>query len=132
MKALHVVTCCVILFSCSNGSDDDFEDPSDYNDRIEEGIERNACWTQSPVEIATHLFGPHDHERSFSLSYQASDEGVRVEVTREGLQDDSVRGERRLLLFEQIDGRWEISKISLTVRCYEARGHDDYSTKPCS
>lgn len=133
MKVLQAITWCLVLLACSEGSDDDsVEDPIGYNDRIEEGIRQNACWVQSPVEIATYFFGPHEHERSFLLDYQATDEGVEVEVTLEGLQDDSVFGERRTLIFQQTDGRWLIKKIHLGVRCQEGRGHNNYSAAPCS
>lgn len=132
MKTLHAITWCVVVVACSNGSENITEDTSAYNARIDEGIRKNACWVQSPVEIATHLFGPHEHERSFFLSYQVRDEDIRVEVTLEGLQDDSVFGERRTLTFQQTDGRWVIKEIHQTVRCREGRGHDDYSSEPCS
>ncbi len=48
-----------------------------------------------------------------------------------GLRDDSVSAMRKIASVEYIDGNWIFGDISQTYKCYEGRGHNDFSSDKC-
>jgi hypothetical protein len=57
---------------------------------------------------------------------------ANVTVTIDGLEDDSVAGERWVLQFaEQPDGSIRLAAAQRTVRCQPGRGHEEYSAALC-
>ena len=48
-----------------------------------------------------------------------------------GLKDDSVSAMRKIASIEYIDGNWIFGDISQTYKCYEGRGHNDFSSEKC-
>ena len=60
------------------------------------------------------------------------DSKLTVVITDDGYLDDSVRGKRTTLVVERgADGIWNIKSSAEAWRCYEGRGHTDFSTDPC-
>jgi hypothetical protein len=105
---------------------------ADLNAKIDDGIANSLCWATSPLDITNHFFSPKDHERYYNVEFNRTAAGAEVIVTIEGLQDDSVFGERRKIEFVEVNQRWYIKTIGIQVKCQDGRGHSSYSEKSCS
>jgi hypothetical protein len=57
---------------------------------------------------------------------------ITITLTHEGLEDDSVDGEKRIIEFEKINDLWTIKSIRLGFKCWKSRGHTNYSGDLCS
>jgi len=56
---------------------------------------------------------------------------AEVTATLDGLLDDSIRAERYLLVLERQNDAWRLRSARWTQRCWEGRGHQDFSTELC-
>ena len=137
--ALFVITLLLMLSSCS--SEDDYssfisEDTNKYNSQISSAINVNEAWATTPYQIVGKLFGPEyrtEGNSRFSLEQaEISNEHVRIIVTQEGLLDDSVYGEKRIIEFKYKVNRWMIDNIKLGFKCQSGRGQEEYSGELCS
>jgi len=124
------------LLSCDNR--DDFksfitEDIKKYNDRITEWKTRGEEWTNDPILITRELFRSDAPERKTIITFESKAfDRVTVTLTQEGLSDDSVDGEKRIIEFEEINNSWTIRQIRLGFKCWKSRGHTNYSGDLCS
>lgn len=85
---------------------------------------------------------PSDVDAQVSVDYAGGETPTRatVTVTLDGFLDDSVRGSRTVLQFEkeacptcEPDGaRWHLRTQEEAWRCYEGRGHQDFSKELCN
>ena len=128
-----------MLSSCS--SSDDYssfiaEDTNKYNSQIVSATDGNEVWATTPYLIVGKLFGPEyrtEGNSGFALEQtEISNEHVRIIVTQEGLLDDSVFGEKRIIEFRYKANGWTIDNIKLGFKCQSKRGHQNYSGEPCS
>lgn len=72
--------------------------------------------------------------RTIEIKADSSEDAskVTVIVTDDGYMDDSVRGKRTTLRIEMdANGVWQIKSSAEAWRCWEGRGHTDFSTAPC-
>ena len=72
--------------------------------------------------------------RNISISSKFADVNDRLTVTviDDGLLDDSVRGEKiQVELQVGSDGVWKVLSYARTWRCWDNRGHTDFSEAPC-
>ena len=60
-----------------------------------------------------------------------TDAEATVLVTALGLRDDSIRDERLLLTYRPYGPTWELVEAARQVRCWEGRGHQDWSPAAC-
>lgn len=128
-----------LLLACHNKDDlDSFQDVdiSDFNLQIEKGIRNQEQWAKTPYLIVNQLFGPQYNSEgyhTFILEQYENDSSLTIIVTQEGLLDDCVEGEKRIIEFKFSNGFWIISKMRLGIKCYEYRGgHTNYSGEGCS
>lgn len=54
-----------------------------------------------------------------------------IEVTLDGLLDDSIRSEKMSFYLSRRENEWSISSKRVQYRCWNGRGHTDFSEKPC-
>lgn len=138
MKRLfYISTLFAICTACRNNDDvDSFVqvEAKEYNSRIAEWTTQREAWTTDPVLITRKLFNNEgDPERKTVIDFESqANDKVRVTLTQEGLSDDSVYGEKRIIDFELINGVWTITQIRLGFRCSKSRGHTNYSGYLCS
>lgn len=128
-----------MLSSCSSGDDySSFipEDIASYNSQITSAIDVSEAWVTTPYQIVGKLFGPEyrtEGNSKFDLEQaEISNEHVRIIVTQEGLLDDSVYGEKRIIEFKYKGNRWVIDNIKLGFKCQSGRGQQKYSGEICS
>jgi hypothetical protein len=68
------------------------------------------------------------------ITAESTEEGqgpTTVTVTLDGLGDDSVRGQRVVLVFEPNGSQWQLVSGKSEQRCWPGRGHQDYSPELC-
>lgn len=125
-----------VLLSCDNKDDlKSFitEDIKKYNDRITEWRTSGEIRTTDPILITRELFRYDDPERKTIIDFESKTvDRVTVTLTQEGLSDDSVDGEKRIIEFEKVNNSWTIKQIRLGFKCWKSRGHTNYSGQPCS
>jgi len=115
-------TCFVILSACGNYHDSPTSTGAvqNLNKQLEEGRLNNDNWTNSPEEIARHLFPPVSHDsgpkRYEVTKTSTSNETCLVTVLEEGAIDDEVLGERRIIAFQKITGKWNITSYQYAAK----------------
>ncbi len=100
-------------------------------------ISRNRIKDFDPKAVAIQLFNtPYQGEgnplEEISVAYLA---GGKAEIihTISGLTDDSINGMRyRIELERNRRNEWEIIWVGLQTKCWQNRGHQDWSDKLCS
>ncbi|GHN00420.1 hypothetical protein WSM22_19090 [Cytophagales bacterium WSM2-2] len=123
-----------IFTSCNRDNVDSFivEDPQAYNDQIAGWYAEGKSWTNDPILIARELFRPDGPDRKTIIDFEPGEnDAATITLTREGLSDDSVGGEMRIIELEKAGGTWTIKKIRLGFKCWDGRGHQNYSGQPC-
>ena len=89
-----------------------------------------------PLLVAHAFAGFEARHVTLAVSYTSGESAVRatVTVTLDGLLDDSVRGEEHVLTFARDAAKapWRLEQASSRVRCWQGRGHVEFSTAPCS
>jgi hypothetical protein len=93
----------VLLSACDNKDDiDSFieVDIVEFNQKIENGIPSREPWVETPYLIVNQLFGPQynsEGHQIFILEQYENDCSLTVIVRHDGLLDDSVAGEKRII-----------------------------------
>ena len=107
----------------------------DFNTKVAAARERGEAWVKSPLQVALKLVGDNQECRQRNIEIKSTPEAFRdahVVITEDGFLDDSVRGVRyELKLRRSPRGEWQVQAAAKTWRCWEGRGHQDYSTEPC-
>lgn len=89
----------------------------------------------TPIEIALAIAGAFDGATQQVIQVNAGSEAPsasHVTVLRDGLLDDSVRGERwEVTLKRTPSGRWEISEVKRAWRCRRGELPDRFATVRC-
>jgi hypothetical protein len=89
-----------------------------------------------PLLVAHAFAGVEARNVSVAVSYASGESAVRATatVTLDGLLDDSVRGEEHVLTFarDAVGAPWRLEQATSRVRCWQGRGHTEFSAAPCS
>lgn len=124
MKKVNVVIFYISLFvvaACKNGYESAQEvNPTALNNKIASGIQQKAAWVETPESIVQELFPRSVHEEG-NAYYMLEDKLLpdatrRITITEEGPLDDEVNGERTIINFQFMNGRWEITKMTYAAR----------------
>jgi hypothetical protein len=127
---LALVLAVGVLAAC--GDDDEPVGESVPVERFNErAASSNEPWTRSPDRFAAEFLRIDEREgEGLEVSFEQDDEELVVTLDR--LSDDSVRAERYALVLErQEDGSLRLVSAHRTWRCWERRGHQDFSTELC-
>lgn len=88
-----------------------------------------------PVLVAHAFAGVEARNVAVSVSYASGESALRATatVTLDGLLDDSVRGEEHVLTFarDAVGAPWRFEQATSRVRCWQGRGHTEFSAAPC-
>jgi hypothetical protein len=124
----------VLVAGCGGGDEPEGESLSveSFNERA---AASTASWTRSLEPFAREFVRVRDRGgEGLRVSVETRDDGDEPEVvvTLDRLADDSVRAERYALSLERRhDGRLRLVSAHRTWRCWEGRGHQDFSTELC-
>jgi hypothetical protein len=89
----------------------------------------------TPVEIALAIAGPFEGSTQHIIQVNEGAEAPsasRVTVLRDGLLDDSVRGDRWDIVLEKTPaGAWKIKEVKRAWRCRRGDPVERFATTPC-
>jgi hypothetical protein len=93
--------------------------------------ERNG----TPLDIALAIVGKFEGSTQHIIQVNEGSESPsasRVTVLRDGLLDDSVRGERWDITFSRnANGAWTIKEVKRAWRCWRGPQTDRFAATPC-
>ena len=106
------------------------------NSRVDEAVDAGLDWPGSALYVTLNLVGGDADTRSLALSEVANrgeaPDTMVVVVARDGLMDDSVRGDwHRAVLYRLTDGTWRLHELRRAFRCYRGGSPDRYSADLC-
>ncbi len=118
--------------------DADYEvvDIGNFNKTVQMARDNKEEWASDPVMVSLLFTGAADSmtqtiERNFPSA--ESRESATVVITNEKLMDDSISGVKyKVDLKTNDNGTWNIQSVGKAVKCWQGRGHTDYSASPCS
>ena len=90
-------------------------------DRHAESVDE--AWERDPELLAREFLRVQDGEADVADG--------RVVVTRDNLQDDSVRAERWVLELERDSDGWRLRSARWEQRCHVGRGHQSFGNDLC-
>lgn len=92
---------------------------------------------REPRAVAIELFSEFAREsegrklEQVAIEYPTGNRAI-VTLTIVGLADDSVRGMRDRLEFQNVRGQWELMRVGSQNQCQPGRGQQDWSAELCS
>ncbi len=102
---------------------------SNFNTRLSTEVGSN--WVNDPI-LAAHYFIGGSFGKNQVITVENADTGYNVVVIYDQFSDDSIRGSRYDLKFDDSsDGYLQISSAEKSWRCKDGRGHSDYSNELC-
>ena len=109
---------------------------AEYNSMIAKAAGQKEAWIRSVDQVVLKIAGGFSETMQRTITFKAPSadamDQVRVTVEDEGLLDDSVRGERKVIDLQMDDtGIWKVTSYSRTWKCWEGRGHTGFSDEPC-
>ncbi|MEO0778663.1 MAG: hypothetical protein AAF146_19005 [Bacteroidota bacterium] len=107
-----------------------------FNEEVAQAREAGQAWTESPLTVALQFVGAQFDCREKTVAVKSLSGGevfdkVLVTVTEDGLLDDSVSASKAIIRMERQNGFWRISSARQVWRCWEGRGHVEYSNAAC-
>lgn len=82
------------------------------------------------VQLANDVLGPCECQtRSVTISQQG--ETWHINVTDDGLQDDSIKAYQTVAPVFLQNGQWRMGDMTRTQQCWPGRGHQVFSTASC-
>jgi hypothetical protein len=110
-------------------------DVGPLNAAIEEAIAAGDSRTSAPLQLVLDLLGGDLEARNLTLRQEynraEAPDSVRVILARDGLLDDSVRGDwHEFVLYQMPDRTWRVAEARRAVRCRRP-DTGDYQSGPC-
>ena len=107
-----------------------------FNGVIDAAIAAGEKWPQEPVTVVRKFLGGATvMESVFVLEGPGGNpSSLKFIVISKGFSDDSVAGERvegTMELIDDYERNWKITGARSSQRCWDDRGHQHFSTKPC-
>jgi hypothetical protein len=131
LRGVALIAVVALLAGCGGGEDDDLGERVAVDGFNERAAASDAPWTRSADRFAAEFLGLDDRDDE-ALRVSFAKRATNVVVTLDRLSDDSVRAERYVLALErQADGRLRLVSAHRSWRCWEGRGHQDFSTELC-
>ena len=124
--------------SQENTDEIDYEviDHGNFNKTVPIAWENKEEWPADPVMVSLLFTGvPDSKTQTITRTYDSAESrnSATVFIANEKLMDDSVIGVKyKLELKRNEKGIWVIKSAGKAVKCWEGRGHADYSAEPCS
>ena len=112
-------------------------DVNDFNRKIEQAADAKENWIKMPTQVIAKMIGRFSEIRSRTIEISAPSaeeaESLTVTVIDDGFLDDLVRGEKyKFELKTNEQGIWKFVSAGKSWRCWEGRGHQDFSIVKCS
>jgi len=91
----------------------------------------------STAEEVMRAYSPEAEETEGRYSYEITVNRIdktleEVTLVEDGIMDDSVKGKKVLMQIKTDAGILIVESIKQTIKCWQGRGHEHWSTEPCS
>jgi hypothetical protein len=100
-------------------------------------ISSNNLIDRDPRIAAIKAFGDRESAQpegikseTLEVIYSGGGNAIATMIT-DGLADDSVRAEKYRIKMQLVNNQWKITWAGSQVKCYEGRGHQEWSKQPC-
>ena len=97
---------------------------------------KGESWTRSPLLVVLKFVGENCACSSRQIELKSTPERFAdavVTVSDQGYLDDSVRGySYQVVLAKQTGGHWQLTRATRAWNCWKGRGHEGFSTEPCT
>jgi hypothetical protein len=113
------------------------ENVEPFNDRIEEAERKGETWPRDPILIVFNLLRiSSDEARTMSMTKESSPaenpDRVTLSIFREGLLDDSIRGDWHYFELRKTNNRgWRVTAIRRAFLCRRGSQVDKMGGEPC-
>ena len=94
------------------------------------GDERSPAAEERAEQAALDHVGERDADET-SVDSEVDGDTATVTIEFEGLRDDSVRAERRVVELVRDGDAWRVQSDRAEYRCHEGRGQQDFSAELC-
>lgn len=120
----------------TDGTDYETVDIGNFNKTVQMARENNEEWASDPVMVSFLFVGAADSmTQTIVRNYPSAESrnSATVLITNDNLLDDSIRGIKyKVDLKKNDNGTWNIQGVGKAVKCWEGRGHTNFSAEPCS
>jgi hypothetical protein len=134
LRTLALMVSVVALAACG-GSDSESGEAVPVEEFNRQAAASDAPWTRSPRPFVSRFLRLDQRSGEglrISFEERDADDQPEIVVVLDRLADDSVRAERYVLSLErQDDSRLRLVSARRSWRCWEGRGHQDFSTELC-
>jgi hypothetical protein len=90
----------------------------------------SAAAGEEAEQAALEHVGDRDATET-TVESEVDGDAATVTIEFDGLRDDSVRTERRVVELLREGDAWRVRGDSAEYRCHEGRGHQDFSAELC-
>jgi hypothetical protein len=97
-------------------------------------IADNKITVTTPNQVATKLFNYTEEaegRKSEEISVKYGKNSAVILHTEDGLADDSLAARRYRIEMTKVNNKWQISWVGLQTKCWQGRGHQNWSGKVC-
>jgi hypothetical protein len=112
-------------------------DVKSFNEKIQTAAAAKESWVKYPTRVVANLVEEFSETKSRNIEIVSKfadvTDDLTVIVTDDGYADDSVRGVQYKFQMKRNEqqGIWQIVSAEKAQRCWQGRGHQDYSSAPC-
>lgn len=100
-------------------------------------ISHSRLIDRDPKLAAIKAFGDRESAQpegikseTLEVIYPSSGNAIVTMIT-DGLADDSVRAKKYRIKMQIVNNQWKITWAGIQTKCYEGRGHREWSKQPC-
>lgn len=107
-----------------------------FNQEIEKAVAAGEAWVKAPTQVVARVLREFSEFRSRTIEMSAPNseatDSLTVIVIDDGFLDDSVRADKHQFeLTANEQGVWKFVSAGKSWRCWEGRGHQDFSLVKC-
>ena len=127
-RILRVLFLLFILTSCSENFDT--IDPTEFNNKIE--LITDIETAKELIEL-NYNYPENEGKPKLTFDSRKMDNGLEeVTLIHDGLEDDSQRATKIVMIAGLKNKKWIVKEIKTNRKCWDGRGHTNWSTEWCN
>ena len=127
---IYWVFCLFLAFSYGCGEDTIEENEEPINRILQS---RKDIKTAREVMLIYYEYKWPGTDNDFSIDEEKLPrDRTKVTLIRDNIKDDSMKGEKIMMLVKYDGEKWKVITIERNWKCYEGRGYSKWGTEPCN